>query len=219
MKISVVGVGYVGLVSAAGLARVGHSVVCIDTDNERVDLVNQGISPLCEAGLDDLLTHCVVSEGNLRASTEYKEVLGTDISLICVGTPSNSDGSINLSYVREAAKSIGSVLKVKDGYHLVVIRSTVIPGTTRDVVIPLLEKYSGKKVGEDIGVAFNPEFLQEGKAVQAFFNPDRIIVGELDNKAGDVLAELYQENGRHVHKQAGARCPYQPGKYYDQGPR
>ena len=193
MKISVVGVGYVGLVSAAGLARVGHSVVCIDTDNERVDLVNQGISPLCEAGLDDLLSRCVLSEGSLRASTEYNEVLDTDISLICVGTPSNSDGSINLSYVREAAKGIGSVLKVKDGYHLVVIRSTVIPGTTRDVVIPLLEKYSGKKVGEDIGVAFNPEFLQEGKAVQAFFNPDRIIVGELDSKAGDVLAELYQD--------------------------
>ena len=193
MKISVIGAGYVGLVSAAGLASTGYSVVCIDTDNEKVDLVNRGISPLHEAGLGDLLSRCVLSEGSLRTSTEYDEVLDTDISLICVGTPSNSDGSIDLSYVREAAKSIGGVLKAKDGYHLVVTRSTVIPGTTMDVVIPLLEKYSGKKAGGDIGVAFNPEFLQEGKAVQAFFNPDRIIIGELDSKSGDILTELYRD--------------------------
>lgn len=193
MKISVIGAGYVGLVSAAGLAHFGHSVICIDTDIERVALVNRGKSPLREAGLDDLLSRCVLSEGSLKASTEYDGVLDTDITLICVGTPSNSDGSIDLGYVREAAKSIGGVLKAKDGYHLVVTRSTVIPGTTMDVVIPLLEKYSGKKVGEDIGVAFNPEFLQEGKAVQAFFNPDRIIIGELDSKAGDILVELYKD--------------------------
>jgi UDPglucose 6-dehydrogenase len=191
VKISVIGAGYVGLVSAAGLASNGHSVVCIDTDNKKVSLVNRGMSPLHEAGLGDLLSRCVLSEGSLKASTEYSEVLDTDITLICVGTPSNSDGSINLSYIREAARGVGSVLKAKNGYHLVVTRSTIIPGTTMGVIVPLLEKYSGKKAGEGIGIAFNPEFLQEGKAVQAFFNPDRIIIGELDSKSGDLLSELY----------------------------
>ena len=192
MKISVIGAGYVGLVSAAGLAHFGHSVVCIDTDNERVALVNRGISPLHEAGLGDLLSRSVISEGSLKASTKYGGILDTDITLICVGTPSNSDGSIDLSHVSEASGSIGSVLKEKDGYHLVVIRSTVIPRTTMDVVIPLLEKYSGKKVGEDIGIAFNPEFLQEGKAVQAFFNPAQIFFRFRRKRGFDFLKKIFQ---------------------------
>jgi len=193
VKISVIGAGYVGLVSAAGFARVGHSVVCIDTDRNKVDSINRGVSPLSESGLDELLSECVLNEASLKASTEYGEILDTDISLICVGTPSNSDGSINLGYVRDAAKGIGGVLARKPGYHVVATRSTVIPGTTRDMIIPLLAKYSGKKAGDDFGVAFNPEFLQEGTAVKAFFNPDRIIIGEYDRRSGDTLAEVYRD--------------------------
>jgi UDPglucose 6-dehydrogenase len=192
VKISVIGAGYVGLVSAAGLASRDHNVVCIDTDKDKVKSINRGTSPLCEVGLEDLISTCVLHSGNLRASTDYDEVLSTDISLICVGTPSNPDGSINLSYIRDSAKRIGKVLSLKNSYHIVATRSTIIPGTTRDIIIPLLEKYSCKKAGDDIGVVFNPEFLQEGTAVRAFFNPDRIIIGESDKRAGDVIEEIYK---------------------------
>lgn len=192
MKVSVIGAGYIGLVTAVGCARNGHSVVCIDTDKSKVDLINQGTSPLYEEGLDELLSHCVGVAANLKATEEYQEVLGTDITLMCVATPSNSDGSINLGYVRDAARRVGHVLGRKKSYHVVVTRSTVIPGTTTDVIIPLVEKYSGKRVGEHIGIAYNPEFLQEGRALKAFFNPDRIVIGESDKKAGDILAGIYQ---------------------------
>jgi len=193
VKIAVIGAGYVGLVSAAGLARLGHEVVCIETDRDRVDTINRGVSPLCEAGLEELLSACVSGDGNLRASAEYSEILDTDVSLICVGTPSNSDGSIDLSYIRDAATGIGGTLAAKPDYHVVVTRSTVIPGTTRDVIIPLLTGASGKTAGDDFGIAFNPEFLQEGTAVQAFFNPDRIIIGEFDRRSGDMVAEVYRD--------------------------
>jgi len=191
MIISVIGAGYVGLVTAAGLARNGHSVICIDVDDLKVNAINQGVSPICEAGLDDLLSSLTSRSGRLRASTAYREILDTDLSLICVGTPSNSDGSINLRHIRDAAKRIGQVLGSKKSYHVVATRSTIIPGTTKDVIIPLLAKYSGRKPGKDIGIVYNPEFLQEGKAVQAFFSPDRIIIGELDKRAGNLLAKVY----------------------------
>jgi UDPglucose 6-dehydrogenase len=193
MKISVIGAGYVGLVSAAGFASAGHNVICIDTDRNKVDSVNRGVSPLCEAGLDKLISTHVLSGGNLKASTEYEDIADTDISLICVGTPSQSDGSIDLSYVIDSVEKVGSLLRKKDGYHVIATRSTVIPGTTKEVIIPLLEKGSGKKAGGDIGVVFNPEFLQEGTAVRAFFNPDRVIIGEFDVNAGDKVAELYRD--------------------------
>lgn len=180
MRISVVGAGYVGLVAAAGLAHNGYAVVCIDTDEKRVNSINRAILPLCEAGLDHLPSYCVRVAGDLKASTEYDEAPGTDITLICLCTPSNSVGSINLSHISDATRRVGKPLGSKKGYHVVVTRSTIIPGTTRDVIIPLLEKYSSKKVGEAIGVGYNPELLQEGKAAQAFFNPDRIIIGEVN---------------------------------------
>lgn len=192
MRISVVGAGYVGLVSAASLARLGHSVVCIDTDASKVDLINRGVSPIYESGLDDLLHTCVLADGSLKASKGYGEIIETDMTLICVGTPSNSDGGINLDQIRDAARAVAGELHVKQGYHVVVTRSTVVPQTTTDVVIPLLENYSGRKVGEDIGVAVNPEFLQEGAAVRAFFNPDRVIIGEYDDRSGKTVAEIYK---------------------------
>ena len=140
-----------------------------------------------------MLSNCVFAAGNFKAMTEYAEINDTDLTFICVGTPSNPDGSINLSYIEDAVKEIGNMLRKKKEYHVVVSRSTIVPGTTRDVIIPLLEKYSKKKVGVDIGVAHNPEFLKEGKALYAFFNPDRIIIGEFDEEAGDILAKLYRD--------------------------
>lgn len=195
MNISVIGAGYVGLATAAGLASKGHNVIIIEADEAKVNLLNQGRAPFSEAGLGALLSDCVMSNGNLIASSDYQGISRSDITLICVGTPSNSDGSINLSYIEDSAKRIGKVLRKKRRYHLVVVRSTVIPGTTRDVVIPLLEKYSQKKVGKDFGVAVNPEFLQQGKALHAFLNPDRIIIGEYDHKAGSMVERIYSESG------------------------
>jgi len=176
MRVSVIGAGYVGLVTAA-----------------EVDSVNRGVSPIREAGLDDLLAECVLASGKLRMSDDYQDVLNTDVTFICVGTPSNSDGSIGLAHIRDATKRIGSVLSSKAGYHVVVTRSTIVPGTTTSMIIPLLEQYSGKKVGSDVGVAFNPEFLQEGKALGAFFEPDRIIVGAHDERSGDVVVETFRD--------------------------
>jgi UDPglucose 6-dehydrogenase len=193
MNISVIGAGYVGLVTAAGLAHNGHNVVCIDIDRYKVNTINRGVSPIFEAGLDDLLHNLVSDAGHLRATTEYNELLDTVLTFICVGTPSNSDGSIDLGYIRDSAKRIGKALESKKNYHIVATRSTIIPGTTKDVIIPLLEKYSKRKVGKDIGIAYNPEFLQEGKAVQAFFSPDRIIIGESDKRAGDLLVKVYRD--------------------------
>jgi UDPglucose 6-dehydrogenase len=193
MKISVVGAGYVGLTSAAGLAQLGHDVVCIDTDNKKVDLINKGISPLAEEGLADALNQSVTIDMNLRASFDYNEIPHTDITLICVGTPSNSDGSINLASIKDASERIAKALVNKNGYHIVAPRSTIIPGTTKRVILPLLTKYSGKKISEDIGICYNPEFLQEGKALKAFFYPDRIILGELDKRAGNTFAQIFSD--------------------------
>lgn len=191
MRISVTGAGYVGLVTAAALASKGHNVIVIDTDMARVGMINRKESPIFEEGLDDMLSDCVESD-RLRATGDYQEVLATDITLICVGTPSNPDGGMNLSYIKESAKDTGRVLGAKTGHHTVVVRSTVVPGTTKEVIIPALEERSGKKAQEDFDVAVNPEFLQEGRALRGFFGPDRIIIGEEKQRAGDTIKELYE---------------------------
>lgn len=195
MSISVIGAGYVGLTTAAGLASKGYNVIIIEADEAKVNLLNQGRAPFSEEGLGALLSDCIKVNGNLIASSDYEGISRSDITLICVGTPSNSDSSINLSYVEDSVKGIGKVLRKKRRYHLVVVRSTVIPGTTRDVIIPLLEKYSQKRVGKDFGIAVNPEFLQQGKALHAFLNPDRIIIGEYDHKAGSMVEGIYSGCG------------------------
>jgi UDPglucose 6-dehydrogenase len=192
MNVSVIGAGYVGLITAVGLASKGHSVVSIDADATKVALINQGKAPISEEGLEQILAKCVRDDGSLQASLDYQRVLGTDMTLICVDTPSDPDGSIDLSSIKDSVTRIGKVLSHKEKYHVVVTRSTIIPGTTKQVVIPLLEEYSGKRVGEAIGVAVNPEFMQEGKALQTFFNCDRIIIGEHDQRAGDMVLEIYQ---------------------------
>jgi UDPglucose 6-dehydrogenase len=191
MKISVIGSGYVGSVTAACFAEVGHEVVCVDIDKKKMDQINEGIPPIYEEGLGELLQKHAGK--NLTASADYEAAIRkTDISFICVGTPSAEDGDIDLSIVRAATASIGKVLAKKDGYHVVVVKSTVVPETTEKFVLPVLEETSGKVAGKDFGVAMNPEFLREGKAVYDFMHPDKIVVGAIDQKSGDLVSELYR---------------------------
>ena len=162
MKISVVGTGYVGLVSGVCLAAKGHDVTCIDVDQAKVDMINRGHPPIYEEGLEDLLKNLVGK--NLRADTNLQQaVLNTDLSLIAVGTPFKGD-EIDLQYIQQVSRDIGAAIKNKEAYHVVVVKSTVVPGTTDRVVLPLLEESSGKKAGIDFGVGMNPEFLREGVA-------------------------------------------------------
>ncbi|KPL25190.1 MAG: GDP-mannose dehydrogenase [Anaerolineae bacterium SM23_84] len=189
MKVSIIGTGYVGLVTGVCLAEKGHQVVCVDVDREKVDKINQAIPPIYERGLEELLEKNV--NVNLRATTDlHKSVIETDVSLIAVGTP--FDGSeIDLTYIKEVSYQIGKALQDKSAYHVVVVKSTVVPGTTDDVVHPILEEASGKKAGVDFGVGMNPEFLREGEAIQDFMFSDRIVLGGIDDKSINALEELY----------------------------
>jgi UDPglucose 6-dehydrogenase/GDP-mannose 6-dehydrogenase len=189
MRLAVVGVGYVGLVSGACLASKGHQVICVDVDPRKVAMVNERRPPIYEAGLQDLLDKAV--PGNLRATTDLTSAIhASDISLIAVGTPFDGD-EIDLKYIREVARQIGTALRTKDGYHAVVVKSTVVPGTTEDVVLPILEEASGKKAGRDFGVGMNPEFLREGEAISDFMEPDRVVIGGIDERSIAAQRELY----------------------------
>lgn len=191
MKISVTGTGYVGLVSAAGFAEHDHDVTCIDIVCEKVDQINAKKSPIYEKGLNEILEARVGK--NLTATLDADNaIVESDITYICVGTPSGKNGEINLGYVQEVSRQIGKVLAEKDDYHVVVVKSTVVPGTTRDVVIPILEQYAKKKAGKDFGVAMNPEFLREGVAVKDFLEPDRIVIGGIDQRSIDACKECYE---------------------------
>lgn len=189
MNVSVIGTGYVGLVTGVCLAEKGHRVTCVDVDQAKVDQINRGIPSIYERGLEALLRrHIGVS---LEATTDLrKAVTQTELSLIAVGTP--FDGRrIDLTYIKSAAEQIGTALRTKSGYHLVAVKSTVVPGTTDHVVLPLLETMSGKKAGVDFGVGMNPEFLTEGEAVEDFMHPDRIVIGGIDKVSQDLQAMLY----------------------------
>jgi len=193
MKVSIIGAGYVGLVTGACLAEKGHTVLCVDKDREKVDRINEGFSPIYEDGLEGLL------KGNsgerIRATTGFREaVLNTEITLIAVGTP--FDGKeIDLAQVKEASALTGSALKEKGDWHSVVVKSTVVPGTTNEVVLPILERSSGRKAGRDFGVGMNPEFLTEGQAVDDFMRPDRIVLGADDDRTLAVLERMYEGFG------------------------
>ncbi len=190
MKVSVVGTGYVGLVSGTCLAEKGHDVVCVDIDQAKVDQINQGMPPIYEAGLEDMLKANVGRR--LQATTDLRTaVMESEISLIAVGTPFRGD-EIDLTFIKTVARQIGEVLKDKQGYHVVVVKSTVVPGTTDDVVLSILEEASGKKAGADFGVGMNPEFLKEGEAIPDFMDPDRIVLGGIDDRSLGALRELYQ---------------------------
>jgi GDP-mannose 6-dehydrogenase len=192
MRVSVFGLGYVGSVSAAAFASDGHQVVGVDVVPDKVNAVNEGRSPIVEPGLADLLQRGV-NEGRLRATTCTEDaVRSTDLSLICVGTPSRKNGSLDLTYLTRVCDEIGQVLRDKDDYHVVVVRSTVLPGTTHGTVIPVLESASGKKYGHGFGVSVNPEVLREGTAIRDFSHPPLTLVGH--NHAADAAPTkaLYQ---------------------------
>ncbi len=192
MKVSVFGLGYVGSVSAAAFAADGHDVVGVDVNRDTVDAVNAGRSPVVEPGLDELLARGV-AEGRLRATTDVRDAIAsTEVSLLCVGTPSRRNGSLELTYLERVAEQIGRELADANHYHVVVVRSTVLPGTTHEVVIPALERNSGKKYGSGFGVSVNPEFLREGTAIKDFRKPPLTLVGH--NHAADAggTIALYQ---------------------------
>jgi len=192
MKISVVGVGYVGLPAGAGLAKHGHDVTCVDIDKEKVEQINNGECPIYEENLPELLQE-VVSSNKLSATTNTKKAVEeADIIFLAVGTPMDEEGNINLDIIKQASKDVAKGLKNKEDYCTVVVKSTVVPKTTEEEIIPLLEE-SGKKAGEDFGVCMNPEFLREGTALQDFLEPDRIVIGELDEKSGQHLEKIYQD--------------------------
>jgi UDPglucose 6-dehydrogenase len=189
MRLSIIGTGYVGLVTGACFAKLGHSVICVDIDPDKVQKINKSISPIYEQGLDNLLA---TYKNNITATNDTNSaIMNTDITFLCVGTPSLKNGSIDLSYLKEATKQIATILKNKKTWHLIVIKSTVLPGTTQQIVLPLLEQYSGKKAGTDFGLAMNPEFLKEGVAIQDFLQPDRIVFGFYNERSRTTLRELY----------------------------
>lgn len=191
MKISVIGTGYVGLVTGVCLASKGHQIICIDKQSEIVNTINNKKSPIYEPGLQELLEN-VIEKGNLVATTDLETaVTNTDISIISVGTP-YGDGKIDLRFIEYAALEIGNVLKEKKGYHVICVKSTVIPTTTDTLVKNILEDTSGKNAGE-FGLAMNPEFLREGKAVEDFMYPDRIVIGAYDKESFETMKQIYKD--------------------------
>lgn len=191
MKIALFGLGYVGAVSAACFAAAGHDVVGVDVDGSKVDLVRHGRAPVTEPGLDALLAEQVAS-GRLTATSDtMSAVRASDMSLVCVGTPSRRNGSLESGYLERVVEEIGAALRGQTSYHVVVIRSTVLPGVVEAVLTPLLERSSGRTVGVGLGLCMNPEFLREGSAIRDFQQPPFTIIGETDARAGDVLLHAY----------------------------
>jgi GDP-mannose 6-dehydrogenase len=183
--------GYVGCVSAACFAREGHDVVGVDVSAAKVDMINRGVATIVETGIGELVRD-MVAAGRLRATTSAAEgVANTSLSLICVGTPSRANGSIDLAFVERVSEEIGRAIGAKRERHTVVLRSTVLPGTTDTVVIPALERTSGKTAGKDFGVCMNPEFLREGSSIKDFYAPPFTLIGTDDAQAGKALAEVY----------------------------
>lgn len=191
MRIAVFGLGYVGCISAACFANEGHKVIGVDVNKEKVDIINSAKSPIVEPGLDEAIKAAVES-GNLRATMNLQEaVANADLSLVCVGTPSEKSGKVNLEHVFRVAEQVGRALREVNHYHVFVIRSTVLPGT-HEKCLEIIAGESGKIAGKDFGACSNPEFLREGSALQDFYAPPYTIIGEMDRRSGDYLAEIYQ---------------------------
>lgn len=190
-NVSIFGLGYVGAVSLACLADNGNRVIGVDVNPLKIDIINEGRSPIIENGLNELMKKGVDS-GFIRTVMDSRQAVhSTELSIICVGTPSHSNGSLNLTYVEKVAHEIGKALADKDDYHVVVLRSTVLPGTTEELLIPTLEKASGKKCGIDFGICFNPEFLREGSSIKDFYNPPFTVIGAEDEKVAEIVQALY----------------------------
>lgn len=192
-SVSVFGLGYVGTVSAVCLASLGHRVIGIDVSEDKMDLLGSGRSPIIEQQIGELTAE-VVGAGNLTVSPDVGHaVRNTDISLICVGTPSDATGGLSTAYLEAVTAQIGEALAEKDTWHVVVYRSTMLPGTCESLLIPMLERLSGKVAGSDFGVCVNPEYLREGTSVQDFFDPAKTVVGSRDSRAADAVLELYRD--------------------------
>ncbi|MDS0475651.1 UDP-glucose 6-dehydrogenase AglM [Natrinema sp. 1APR25-10V2] len=189
MTVSIVGSGYVGTTIAACLADLGHTVINVEIDEDIVDSINAGEAPIHESGLEErIAAHAGTA---LRATTDYDEIRDTDVTFLCLPTPQTEDGSLDLAIMRAGAESLGRALADKADDHLVVVKSTVLPGTTEDVVAPILAAESGTPIGEGIEVAMNPEFLRMGTAVQDFLEPDKVVLGTASDEAAATLRELY----------------------------
>ena len=190
MDIAVFGLGYVGAVSAACLSKAGHTVIGVDSNEAKAALINAGQSPVVEKDLDQMIA-AGVAEGRLRATTDHRAAIGQcALAIVCVGTPSRANGDLDLSYVRRVCEDIALVLRDKPAFTAIVVRSTVLPGTLRNLVIPTLEGGSGKRAGEDFGVGFFPEFLRESTAVFDFYNPPKIVFAASDRRTGALLEAL-----------------------------
>lgn len=193
MNISIFGLGYVGAVCAAALAARGHNVIGVDVSEHKISLINSGKSPIVEPGLEELIA-AGVEKGLLKGINDCQAaVMDSEISMICVGTPSKRNGDLDLGYIEDVCRQIGFAMRDKNTRHTVVVRSTVLPGTVKNIVIPILEDCSRKKAGVDFGVAVNPEFLRESTAIQDYDFPPITVIGELDEQSGNTLASLYEE--------------------------
>lgn len=193
MRVSIFGLGYVGAVCAGCLCERGHKVIGVDVSPQKVALINSGKSPIVEPGLEELLEKGVKA-GLLFGTTDVNHAVAeTDLSMICVGTPSKGNGDLDLTCIKEVCKQIGEVLAIKNLHHTIVVRSTVLPGTVMNVIIPLIEEFSGKKAGTDFGIAMNPEFLRESTAILDYMAPPMTVIGEFDTASGDMLTKLYED--------------------------
>ena len=194
MELSVIGSGYVGTTIAACFAELGHHVVNVDIDEEIVSMINDGNAPIHEDGLADLIASHAGADGagRLRATTDYDAILDTDVTFLCLPTPSRGDGSIDLSIMEMGAETLGQTLQKKDGWHTIIVKSTVVPLTTEDVITPVLRGESGKTPGEDFGVGMNPEFLREGTAVGDFLHPDKVVLGANDKRTADDMYSVFE---------------------------
>lgn len=192
MDISIFGLGYVGTVCAGCLASEGHTIIGVDVNAAKVEGMNAGVAPIVEPQLPELFSAAHAARRLSATASAAEAIRATSISLVCVGTPSQANGSLDLTYMKRVCEQIGAALREKAAPHLVVLRSTMLPGTTEDVLIPILEQHSGKRVGAGLEVCYNPEFLREGSSVYDFYNPPKIVVGESTPGAGDALLALYE---------------------------
>src|SRR5687767_12284863 len=200
MKVAIFGLGYVGSVSAACLASAGHDVIGVDVDQHKLALIRQGRSPVTEPGLDELLGAGVAS-GRLRVTEDTAEaVQHSDVALVCVGTPSRRNGSIEMAFLEGVMEELGQAIAARSTYYVVGVRSTLVPGALEGRLIPLLERASGKRVGVDVGVCVNPEFLREGSAIEDFAKPPFTVIGETDRHGGDLLQAVYDHLHAPVHR-------------------
>lgn len=198
-RISIFGIGYVGVVAAACLARDGHSVIAVDVDHGKIDAINAAKSPIVEKGLDELVAEGVKT-GLLEATNDVIYAINnTDASFVCVGTPSADDGSVGLKYVEIVCQNIAKALAEKDSFHSVVIRSTIVPGSCEGTCIPILEKVSGKVAGKDFGVGYYPEFLRESTAIEDYYDPGLIVFGAMDIPTAEILTDINKGLGCKIH--------------------